>query len=567
MIQHIPFALQWLKQLAQRLFDSIDIAPLVFFRIGFGGLMLWEVWRYFNFTRIARYYVEPSFHFHYFGFEWLSPLPGDGIFLLFHGLGILSVLIMFGAFYRVSMSLFWLCFTYVFLLDKAQYLNHFYLISLVSFLMIFIPAHRALSVDALLRPALRSQIAPAWALWLLRGQMAVVYVFGGLAKINPDWLAGEPMREWMAARTDFPVIGGLFTEEWMVYLFSYGGLLLDLFIVPFLLWRQTRIPALLLATAFHLMNARLFNIGIFPWFAIAATLLFLPPHWFRLPFMQRWAVAETGTSFWTGRSPWLLAAAAIYFAVQIALPLRHWLYPGDPSWTEEGHTLAWHMRLRDKDGTIAFYASDPGNGTSWQVPVEDMLSRRQYDQMKDNPHMILRFAHHLADTLSDQVPDVHIYVRAMMSLNSRAPQLLVDPTANLASEPDDLLPSDWILPLVQRPYPGEAVPALLVSRRYPGTLLLTNITDEMYPLQDLMLQLGEHQLPGTAFGVDVLIPGGCLLAHAEEADLTQFFAPCNEVGIRVGLPVAPDTVPLRISMGATDQPCDSPVCVMAWRAP
>jgi hypothetical protein len=28
------------------------------------------------------------------------------------------------------------------------YLNHFYLMALISFLMIFVPAHRAFSVDA-----------------------------------------------------------------------------------------------------------------------------------------------------------------------------------------------------------------------------------------------------------------------------------------------------------------------------------------------------------------------------------------------------------------------------------
>ncbi|MBK9125756.1 MAG: HTTM domain-containing protein [Chloroflexi bacterium] len=202
-----------LKALAQRLFDPIDIAPLVFFRVAFGVLMLWEVWRYFNFTRIERYYIFPEYNFPYYGFDWLQPLPGDGMFVLFHVLGGLSVLIMLGAFYRASMAVFWLCFTYVFLLDKAQYLNHFYLVSLVSGLLIFVPAHRALSVDAWLRPSIRSQTAPNWALWLLRGQMAVVYFFGGLAKINADWFAGQPLRIWMGARTDFPLIGGLFTEE------------------------------------------------------------------------------------------------------------------------------------------------------------------------------------------------------------------------------------------------------------------------------------------------------------------------------------------------------------------
>jgi len=320
-----------IKTTLSRLFDPIDIAPLVFFRIAFGALMLWEVWRYFEYDRIARYYVEPTYFFYFWGFDWLSPLPGDGMFWLFYGLGLLAILIMLGAFYRPAMALFWLAFTYVFLLDKAQYLNHFYLVSLVSFLLIFIPAHRALSVDAWLRPAIRSQQVPQWSLWLLRGQMAVVYFFGGVAKLNPDWFAGQPLREWMGARTDFPIIGSLFTEEWMVYLFTYSGLLLDLFVVPFLLWRRTRPFALLLAITFHLLNSQLFNIGIFPWFAIAATLIFLPPSTFRprgLPLPVASLPALSGT-----RQRWILAAMVLYFAVQILLPLRHFLYPGDASWT------------------------------------------------------------------------------------------------------------------------------------------------------------------------------------------------------------------------------------------
>jgi hypothetical protein len=556
-----------IRRTIERLFEPVDIAPLVFFRVAFGLVMLWEVWRYFHYDRIARYYIEPSFYFHYFGFEWLRPLPGDGMFWLFHGIGFLSVLIALGAFYRVSMLVFWLCFTYVFLLDKAQYLNHFYLISLISFLMIFIPAHRALSVDALLRPSIRSQVAPAWALWLLRGQMAVVYFFGGVAKINPDWLAGEPLRQWLADVTDFPLIGHLFTEAWMVYLFSYGGLLLDLLIVPFLLWPRTRIPALLLATAFHLTNARLFNIGIFPWFAIVATLLFMPPHWFRPPPLARlWRKPEGATLAPVGTRArrLMLAGLAAWFAVQIALPLRHWLYPGDPSWTEEGHTLAWHMRLRTKNGDIAFFAGDPESGAMWPVAAQDYLSTRQFEQMKDNPDMILRFAHYLADELGDEHPNVHIHAWAMMSLNSRAAQLLIDPTANLARESDNLLASDWILPLAQHPVPHAGVPALLVSRRYEDVLALVNTTNDPYPLDRLMLRTGNYALAGSAFGVDQLAPGGCVFAHTASADLQTVFVPCNETGARQQIDGVLLEAPLVIDTGTGKaQRCDEARCLVA----
>ena len=188
--------------------------------------------------RVARYYIQPGIHFTYHGFSWIAPLPGDGMYVLFYALGLLAACILVGFYYRAAAALFFLGFTYVFLLDQARYLNHFYLISLVSFLLVFVPAERALSVDALLRPRMRSDVTPAWTLWLLRAQIGIPYFYGGIAKLNNDWLRGEPMRMWLAGKRDFPLIGPFFTEDWMVYQFVVGGLLLDLLVVPLLLWTR-----------------------------------------------------------------------------------------------------------------------------------------------------------------------------------------------------------------------------------------------------------------------------------------------------------------------------------------
>jgi len=202
-------------------------------------IMLWEVFRYFQYGRIHRYFVAPKFYFKYYGFGWVEPWPGFGMEVHFIVMGLLAAAIAAGMLYRVATVLFFLAFTYVFLLDQVCYLNHFYLVCLYSFLMIIVPAHRAFSVDASVVPRLRSPTAPAWSLWILRTQMCVVYFMGGIAKINADWLRGEPMRIWLAERSDFPLLGRFFHEEWMVYLFSYGGLLFDLFIPAIILTRRT----------------------------------------------------------------------------------------------------------------------------------------------------------------------------------------------------------------------------------------------------------------------------------------------------------------------------------------
>jgi hypothetical protein len=208
-----PTSLPWQK----RLFAPINISPLVYFRMALGAIMLWEVWRYFDYGWIERYYIRPDFHIKYYGFSWVEPWPGDYMDLHFIVMGPLAICIMVGLWYRVAATLFFLGFTYWFLLDKTQYLNHFYLIYLVSFLMIFIPAHRMYALDAYWRPSIRAVVAAAWALWVLRLQLGIAYFYGGIAKINGDWLRGEPMRLWLSDRTDFPMIGALFTEERVVY--------------------------------------------------------------------------------------------------------------------------------------------------------------------------------------------------------------------------------------------------------------------------------------------------------------------------------------------------------------
>jgi len=62
--------------LTKRLFAPTDIASLVFFRILFGAVMLWEVWTSFSSGRIRRDFIDPSFHFTYSGFSWIKTLAG-----------------------------------------------------------------------------------------------------------------------------------------------------------------------------------------------------------------------------------------------------------------------------------------------------------------------------------------------------------------------------------------------------------------------------------------------------------------------------------------------------------
>jgi vitamin K-dependent gamma-carboxylase len=461
-----------LERVRVGLFAPVDIASVVFLRVAFGAIMLWEVYRHFSYGWIARYYIEPTVFYTFYGFGWVRPWPGAGMYLHFYALGILAACIMLGFCYRAAAALFFLGFTYVFLLDQTEYLNHFYLICLMSFLLVFVPAHRALSVDAWLRPRLRSNWAPAWVLWLLRAQIGVVYFFGGVAKLNSDWLRGEPMRTWLARGAKIPVYGFVFTQEWTVYLFVFGGLLLDLCVVPLLLWKRTRPFAFAAAVAFHLVNASIFQIGIFPWFMLAATLLFFPPGLprrfvhallypadvpYQPPTFSGAAVPLGGLS---PRRRALVALLAVYMALQVLLPLRHFLYPGDVSWTEEGHHFSWHMKLRDKDATAVFTLHDPASGRTWTVDLRQ-CHNRQCDKIAGQPDMIIQFAHHLAEEKRREgYPEIEVRALVLASLNGRRAQLLVDPAVDLAKARRSMWPASWIVPLTEPlPEPGTAPPA------------------------------------------------------------------------------------------------------------
>ncbi len=441
---------RWIAALESRLFAPCDIASLVMFRILFGAIMLWEVWRYFDMDRIRRYYIEPGFHFTYPGFGWISPWPGAGMYWHFAAMGILAAFITVGFLYRVSAALFFLAFTYVYLLDEARYLNHFYLVSLLAFLVIFVPAHRCRSVDARLHPAIRSESVPAWPLWLLRAQVAIVYFYAGLAKLNADWLRGQPMRTWIAERTDDPVFGSLFARAWAGWAFSYGGLLFDLLVVPLLLWRRTRALAFVLAVMFHLLNYRMFSIGIFPWLMIAATTLFLPPDWPRRLISTPAASPLPGAATPARARRLIMGCIAAWLAIQLLVPLRHLFYPGTVHWTEEGHRFSWHMKLRDKSATTKFIATDPGLRTSWEIDQEEYLTDAQRDEMAGRPSMILQFAHHAAVQLRREGHEsIEIRVEARVSLNGRAEQLLIDPAVDLVAQKRSLPPAPWIIPLLE----------------------------------------------------------------------------------------------------------------------
>jgi HTTM domain/Vitamin K-dependent gamma-carboxylase, lumenal domain len=456
------------RRIYAALFVPVDISFLVYFRILFSGILLWEVYRYFTHGWINRYYVEPVITFTYYGFSWVKPWPGRGMYIHFLVLGLAAACVMVGFLYRFAAPVVFLAFTYWFLLDQTRYLNHFYLVSLICFLLCFLPADRAFSVDAWLRPRIRSDVVPAWTLWLLRVQVGIPFFYGGIAKINSDWIqGGEPMRIWLRPLTRLPALGHLFASDWVVYSFVFGGLMLDLLVVPLLLWRRTRPFAFAAAVVFNLINFLIFDIGIFPWLMLGALLIFFPPDLLRrgvraftspetvdefepakLSDTSKTIIEKTSGPSLTISQKLVAGVLSAYLVVQLLLPVRHYLYPGNVSWTEEGHNFSWHMKLRAKVGEAIFTVTHPRSGQSWTIKPQDHLESHQVMKMITKPELLLHFSHYLEELKRREgYDDVEVRARVMVSLNGRQPQLLIDPNIDLTKETIGLLPTRWIVPL------------------------------------------------------------------------------------------------------------------------
>jgi hypothetical protein len=381
--------------------------------------------------------------------------------------------IMLGGFYRFYCALFFLSFTYFFLIEQAKYLNHFYLISLLSFLMLLVHANRWASIDRLWSKSAKIQTVPFWNLFLLRTQLVIVYFYSGVAKLNHDWLRGEPLNHWLEQRINYPIIGVFLEEEWVrLYVFSYGGLLFDLLIGFALLWKRTRVLALIPLCIFHIANSFIFSIGVFPWLMLASTIVFFEPGFPRKCLQRLWEHVphsrkqkdsrETDTTHSEGQGfkKITLAFIGLWFIIQLIVPLRHFLFPGIVHWTEEGHRFAWHMKLRSKRGFILFRVQDGDSDTSQIVDPSERLSYRQLRKLSTRPYLILLYAHHLRDRAIAQgmkKPIVNAF--SFASLNGRPFQPLIDPNANLADTSYPVFShADWIVPLRQEATIGRYTP-------------------------------------------------------------------------------------------------------------
>lgn len=436
---------------------SVHIAPLAVFRITFGVLMLASIIRFIAKGWVYSMYIKPKLFFSYYGFEWVRPFGETGMYAVFVIMAIAALFIILGLFYRFSIILFFLTFTYVELIDKTNYLNHYYFISIMSLLMIFLPAHRYFSLDVWRNKTIQATQIPNYFLLIVKFQVFVVYFFAGVAKLNYDWLFNAmPLKIWLPAHSEMPVIGSYLTKEWVAYFFSWFGCIYDLAIPFFLFIPRFIKPAYFFVVVFHLATSLFFNIGMFPYVMICLTTIFFSEnfHIQLIEKLKRIFKLKTSITESTLYKPNALFVKALtglmllHFSIQLILPFRYLLYDGELFWTEQGFRFSWRVMLIEKAGTAFFYIRDKKTGKEMEVSNSEYLTQMQEKMMATQPDMLINYAHFLKQEFEKKgFKDPEVLAESYVTLNGKTSRLMVDKNTVLSEEEDNLKPKKWIIPM------------------------------------------------------------------------------------------------------------------------
>ena len=438
------------KKTVKRLFSRVDNSPLITFRILLGFLLAFQCIRFIAEDKVYENFIQPPFTFNYIGFEFLQPLPGNGMYFYFGLMALLGLLIMVGAWYRISTISFTILWLGIYMMQKSDYNNHYYLVLLVCFLMCFMPANAYTSLDVKMDPEKKSISCPQWVPLVFIIQLAVIYFYAALGKLSGDWLSGKFIALQFARLSTHHFTGPFYSNHYFQLLICYGGILFDMFIIPLLLWKKTRPFALIFFCLFHLFNSYTFFIGIFPYLSMAMAIFFVNPEKLRsLLFFSKTPFIKNHNDpvHKTFTRQLFVAGLIAFILLQVALPMRPWFYPGNVFWTEEGYRMSWKMMLRIKTGNIHFKVSDPVSGNKWIINPSEKFSRLHVNCLAISPDIIWQYAQRIKKEFNSKgYPGIKVFAIDSVSLNNNPRQLFIDTTVDLAAVKwQPFKHSEWIM--------------------------------------------------------------------------------------------------------------------------
>ena len=442
------------KEYYKQAFEKQDGASLAVFRIIIGILLMKDV----PVIQYTSQHGPDSFSASFYGFEWVQADP-TLIALCINFLPLTVFCIIFGLFYRLAMPLTTLILAYLFLISPEYYLNHYYMLILFCTLMSFMPASKTWSLDALIQKSSDKDTGvPNWYYWILKLQTEVILIYAGLVKINWDWFGLQPLSTWFTPELyKLPVIGWLFFFDAPIVIGAYGVILLHTVGAPLLYFKKTRPWVFALYVCFHMSNSIMFDIGIFPYMTIAATLLFFSPDWPRKILKKIEPLTSASISVYKKIANFKLSRKVtilllgIWILFQIINPLPV-LFTSNlkTAWTGHRHFFTWRMMLNDKRVyNVSYVVHMPERRRIEFVPLEEHLNKRQCFRFTSIPNMAVQFANYLEEYYSKKYDTdiVKVYTYTDMSINFREPELWADPTVNLAAQEPKYGVHEWLEPV------------------------------------------------------------------------------------------------------------------------
>jgi vitamin K-dependent gamma-carboxylase len=434
--------LNWLR-------EPMDGRIFRVFRVLFGLCMVYEMLDYIKIDLIGQGFLKPKVHFTYDYFEWVHPLSAGAMHFMLGVMLICAVLLTVGIFLKWSCRLFALLYAYFFFIDKAYYNNHLYLFLLLLVLLSFSADNFTFGKNG---GSKFSQPVARWTVFIVQMQVLIVYFYGGLAKLNADWLfRQEPVRSMASSH------GG----EWLVYLLTFGGLAIDLLAPLMLFFPKYRKWAIWGYVGFHLLNSWIFSdIGVFPFVMLAGLLLFYAPTelgWFNGLFGKNVEPisSKKGKNLPKTELPtvlplrnWTIGFLGLYFLIQIFFPLRGFFLPNPMDYTTIGNRFSWRMKIDTRlPSEMKFRVRDLASGQEVTAPITQILNEMQIGHLATDPRSVVQMAQFLKTFAKKQgMTEAEVFAKIKFGYNGRPASDFLNPETNLAAERVNILKKiDWLV--------------------------------------------------------------------------------------------------------------------------
>jgi len=442
-----------IQKFRNELFKEKSNASLALFRILVGSVLfcqtLWFISTDFIFNNI----LQPAILFKFYYFQFLDPFPPTIMKLLMFLMLASTVFIIIGRFFKYASFFYGLSFTYLWLLDKANFNNHYYFISLLILLLFFTNAERGGTLRK--REDLSNGTVPYWQMFILKFQIFIVFFIAGLNKINDSWLLDyQPMKHIL--ETKATTSGYIWLNSELLFaFFSWSGMLFDISI-GFLIWAsKTRKYAIIFYILFNFINFWLFydigEIGFSPFLLLACLSIFFDPKEIekRLPWLFSTQNKDHQPEKINLKEKFIFIVLLSFMTIQLIIPYRHILYNNHVDWTGKGPRFSWRMKIMYKNTEMKFHLIEEGNQVKREVNVGHFLTQKQYTNLLYYPDLIPQVASYIKkEGIRRGMVNPQVTADFSVGFMGNKQQYLFHPNLDLSQiKQHPFKNSMWILPL------------------------------------------------------------------------------------------------------------------------